>query len=217
MLERQRLPIGQQARDLFDRAMGQVEAHQVHWMRVVRRPREGSIGKTVPHRFLQPWCPPPCCGRDAKLVLKPWIAIEGCRVTGSVSRPSAATPAEVMRARAETEVDLPASLVALWSVRNGLLAESGVAVYSAGDIGERNATYEVAECAPGFLLVGDDSGGRGFLLRTDDADSAVFSSGLGDLDPADFHVVSEDFASWVESLGPAPCRDVVNGPLAAPS
>ncbi|MFC8431897.1 hypothetical protein [Streptomyces sp. NPDC057253] len=77
-------------------------------------------------------------------------------------------------------------------------------MYSAGDIGERNATYEVVRYAPGFLLVGDDGGGRGFLLRADDPDSAVFSSGLGDLEPADFDVVSADFASWIESLRPAP-------------
>ncbi|MEU1725129.1 hypothetical protein [Nonomuraea sp. NPDC005692] len=73
-----------------------------------------------------------------------------------------------------------------------------------GDIGERNATYEVAKYAPGFLLVGDDSGGRGFLLRADDPGSAVFSSGLGDLEPAYFDVVAAGFASWIESLGPVP-------------
>ncbi|MGW5687132.1 hypothetical protein [Nonomuraea sp. NPDC003754] len=125
-------------------------------------------------------------------------------MAGSVSRLAAATPDDVMRARAETAMSLPAPLVALWSVRDGLHTESGAAVYSAGDIGERNATYEVAQYAPGFLLVGDDSGGRGFLLRADDPDSAVFSSGLCDLEPADFDVVSADFASWIESLGPAP-------------
>ncbi|MFJ9517869.1 hypothetical protein ACIRPK_06320 [Kitasatospora sp. NPDC101801] len=58
--------------------------------------------------------------------------------------------------------------------------------------------------APGFVLIGDDSGGRGFLLRADGPGpgSAVFSSDLGDLDPADFDVESTDFASWIESLGP---------------
>ncbi|MCX4744230.1 hypothetical protein OG455_01650 [Kitasatospora sp. NBC_01287] len=127
-------------------------------------------------------------------------------MTGSVSRPTAATPGDVVRARAETAMSLPASLLALWSVRDGLLAASGIAVYSAGCIGERNATYEVAQYAPGFLLVGDDSGGRGFLLRAGDPDSAVFSSDLGDLDPADFDVVFADFASWIESLGPDPVR-----------
>ncbi|MEU0409712.1 hypothetical protein ABZ307_18085 [Streptomyces griseorubiginosus] len=97
-------------------------------------------------------------------------------------------------------MSLPAALEELWSVRNGLLTESGVAVYSTTDIGERNATYEVALYAPGFLLVGDDSGGRGFLLRVGDPDSAVFSSGLGDLEPADFDAVSTDFASWIATL-----------------
>lgn len=124
-------------------------------------------------------------------------------MAGSVSR-AAATPADVMRARAETKMGLPAPLVGLWSVSDGLLTESGVCVYSAGCIGERNATYEVAQYAPGFVLIGDDSGGRGFLLRADDLDSAVFSSGLGDLDPADFEVVSADFESWIESLCPGP-------------
>ncbi|MEW1841585.1 hypothetical protein AB0392_26905 [Nonomuraea angiospora] len=125
-------------------------------------------------------------------------------MAGSVSRPAAATPDDVMRARAETAMSLPAPLVALWRVRDGLLTGSGVTVYSAGDIGERNATYEVAQYAPGFLLVGDDSGGRGFLLRADDPDSPVFSSGLGDLEPAGFDVVSADFTSWIESFDPAP-------------
>ncbi|MCG6494150.1 hypothetical protein [Kitasatospora sp. A2-31] len=131
---------------------------------------------------------------------------EGCTVVGSVPGPTAATPGDVVRARAETAMSLPAPLVALWSVRDGLLTGSGVAVYPAGCIGERNATYEVAQYAPGFLLIGDDSGGRGFLLRADDPDSAVFSSDLGDLDPADFDVVSADFASWIESLGPDAVR-----------
>ncbi|WP_046731449.1 hypothetical protein [Streptomyces humi] len=101
-------------------------------------------------------------------------------------------------------MSLPSALVTLWRVRDGLLTESGVAVYSARDIGERNATYEIARYAPGYVLVGDDSGGRGFLLRADDPDSAVFSSGLGDLNPADFAVVSPDFVSWLASLGPTP-------------
>lgn len=127
-------------------------------------------------------------------------------MTGSGSAPGgqpAATPADVTRARAETAMSVPAPLAALWSVRDDLLTEAGVAVYSSTTIGERNATYEVAQYAPGFLLVGDDSGGRGFLLRADDPDSAVFSSGLGDLEPADFDVEGADFASWIASLGVA--------------
>jgi hypothetical protein len=106
----------------------------------------------------------------------------------------------VARARAKVGAELPAALVALWDERDGLLTASGVTVYPASDIGERNAAYEVALYTPGFI--GDDSGGRGFLLRAGDADSTVFSSDLGDLGPADFDVESADLASWIATLGP---------------
>ncbi|MET9083056.1 SMI1/KNR4 family protein [Streptomyces sp. NPDC004237] len=128
-------------------------------------------------------------------------------MTESVPGSTAATSADVARARAEIALSLPAPLVALWNVTDGLMTDAGVTVYSAGCIGERNSTYEVAQYAPGFILVGDDSGGRGFLLRADDPGSVVFASDLGDLGPEDFEVESVDFASWIESLCSAPlCR-----------
>ncbi|MFJ9693991.1 SMI1/KNR4 family protein [Kitasatospora sp. NPDC101183] len=125
-------------------------------------------------------------------------------MTESVSGSTAATSADVARARAEIALGLPAPLVALWKVTDGLMTDAGVTVYSAGCIGERNASYEVEQYAPGFILIGDDSGGRGFLVRADRPGSAVFSSDLGDLGPEDFEVESADFASWIESLCPAP-------------
>lgn len=123
-------------------------------------------------------------------------------MTDALPRPTAATPAAVARARAELEPSVPAPLLTLWQLTDGLLTSAGVAVYAAGCIGERNATYEVAQYAPGFVLVGDDSGGRGFLLRADDPGSPVFSSSLGDLGPEDFHVESADFPSWIEAVRP---------------
>ncbi|MFJ2776860.1 hypothetical protein [Kitasatospora sp. NPDC087315] len=124
-------------------------------------------------------------------------------------RTVAAAPAGVARARAGIAQGLPAPLVAFWEVTDGLLTDAGTAVYAAGCIGERNTTYEVAQYAPGFVLVGDDSGGRGFLLRADDPGSPVFSSDLGDLDPADFEVEAPDFASWLEVV----CPGLAPGPL----
>ncbi|WEH13837.1 hypothetical protein [Streptomyces sp. VNUA24] len=121
-------------------------------------------------------------------------------MTESVPGPATVTAADAVRARTETALNVPAPLVALWNVTNGLMTDTGVTVYSAECIGERNTTYEVARYAPGFVLIGDDSGGRGFLLRHDVPDSAVFSSDLGDLDPADFAVESSDFTSWIGSL-----------------
>ncbi|MFE6055562.1 hypothetical protein ACFQ6N_32855 [Kitasatospora sp. NPDC056446] len=121
-------------------------------------------------------------------------------MTESGPEPAPAAPADVARARAEVPLPLPAPLLALWAVRDGLLTDSGTAVYPAGCLGERNATYEVALYAPGFVLVGDDSGGRGFLLRAGDPRSAVFSSDLGDLGPEGFEVESPDFASWIDRI-----------------
>ncbi|MER7708468.1 hypothetical protein ABTX81_36980 [Kitasatospora sp. NPDC097605] len=123
-------------------------------------------------------------------------------MTESVPASMAASPADLARARAELEPAPPAPLLALWEVTDGLATGAGVTVYSAGCIGERNTTYEVAQYAPGHVLIGDDSGGRGFLLRADDPGSAVYSSDLGDLGPEDFEVESADFASWIASLHP---------------
>ncbi|MEY9857081.1 hypothetical protein ABH935_002689 [Catenulispora sp. GAS73] len=123
-------------------------------------------------------------------------------MTEAVPGSTAATSADVERAWAEIGLHLPDPLVALWKVTDGLITDAGVTVYSAGCIGERNTTFEVAQYAPGFVLIGDDSGGRGFLLHADDPCSAVFSSDLGDLGPEDFEVESVDFASWIESLCP---------------
>ncbi|MEU1514832.1 hypothetical protein ABZ490_22155 [Streptomyces sp. NPDC005811] len=125
-------------------------------------------------------------------------------MTESVPGSTATASADVARARAEIALSLPAPLVALWNVTDGLMTDAGVTVYSARCIGERNATYEVAQYAPGFLLIGDDSGGRGFLLRADGPGSAVFASDLGDLGPEDFEVESVDFVSWIESLCSTP-------------
>ncbi|NEB00987.1 SMI1/KNR4 family protein [Streptomyces sp. SID13726] len=122
-------------------------------------------------------------------------------MTEAVSGSTAATSADVARARAEIALSLPTPLVELWEVTDGLMTDAGVTVYAAECIGERNSTYEVAQYAPGFVLIGDNSGGRGFLLRADGSDSAVFSSDLGDLAPDDFEVEALDFASWIESLG----------------
>ncbi|WP_441246277.1 hypothetical protein [Kitasatospora sp. McL0602] len=97
---------------------------------------------------------------------------------------------------------LPPALLVLWRAGGGLLTASGVAVYGPEDLGERNTTYEVARYAPGFLLFGDDSGGRGFLLRAGDPHSPVYSSDFGDLDPDDFETEAPDFPTWFASLAP---------------
>lgn len=93
-----------------------------------------------------------------------------------------------------------AVLMVLGEMADDLVTDAGIVVYSAGNLVERNLTYEVADYAPGFVLIGDDSGGRGFLVRVNDPDSSVFSSDLGDLDPMDFEIEAADVLSWIGSF-----------------
>ena len=65
---------------------------------------------------------------------------------------------------------------------------------------ERNTTYEISIYCPEYLLVGDDSGGRGFLIRSESDDLAIYSSDLGDLGPEDFEQEATSLQDWISSL-----------------
>lgn len=57
------------------------------------------------------------------------------------------------------------SVAELWRATPGLHLPDGTAVYGPHSLAERNTTFEVAHYAPGWVLVGDDGGGRGLLMR----------------------------------------------------
>lgn len=105
-----------------------------------------------------------------------------------------------MRAHESLPGGLNAQLVALFETCDGFLTNAGISVYEAANVVERNETFEVAEYAPGFVLFGDDSGGRGFLLHAATPDSPVYVSDLGDLDPAGFEVAGGDLEAWIAGL-----------------
>ncbi|WP_246797612.1 hypothetical protein [Burkholderia perseverans] len=71
-------------------------------------------------------------------------------------------------------------------------------VLASYDLSERNETYEVGRYCVGYLLIGDDGGGRGFLIDLNDERSCVFGSGFGDLEPEDFVVVAGSLQEWVD-------------------
>lgn len=95
---------------------------------------------------------------------------------------------------------LPAAVAQFYQRRDGMLTPDGVAIYPVADLAERNQTFEIADFCPGYLLVGDDSGGRGFLIRLDTADPPVLSSDLGDLEPAGLREEGPRFSEWVAGL-----------------
>jgi hypothetical protein len=105
------------------------------------------------------------------------------------------------RAREEALLaQVPAELRRFYSASDGFVTPLGVSIYGLADLAERNDTYEIPEYCAGFLLIGDDSGGIGFLVALCSEDTPVFSSDLGDLDPAGFVRQDESLADWLARL-----------------
>ncbi|WP_454300814.1 DUF4303 domain-containing protein [Salana multivorans] len=107
-------------------------------------------------------------------------------------------------------VEAPAPVLAeLWRTAPGLLLDDGTRIYGPEEITERNETYQVAEYAPGWALVGDDSGGDGYLVRrtgpafdpvTGRLGAEVYRLGLGALTedvPSLGEVVTDDLIGWL--------------------
>jgi hypothetical protein len=68
----------------------------------------------------------------------------------SIARP--ATAAQIETLAASLGLELPEEYRALLTEANGVYADL-VQIYPAEDVPERNATYRVAEYAPGWLLI----------------------------------------------------------------
>jgi len=82
----------------------------------------------------------------------------------------------------------------------------GLLLYGADAIVERNNTFGVQEYLPRFVLIGDDSGGRGFLVK--DAllsDARVYFSDLGCLfEEEQLAELAASFECWREDGLPLP-------------
>ncbi|MCE7989392.1 MAG: SMI1/KNR4 family protein [Caldilinea sp. CFX5] len=70
-------------------------------------------------------------------------------------------------------------------------------LYATDEIEERNLTYEVKDYLTGWLLIGDDGGGRGILLDCEETPGAVYLVGLGALFREDARCLAATFDEWV--------------------
>jgi hypothetical protein len=76
------------------------------------------------------------------------------------------TPAPTAVERRPTGLRAPNPVLdEFWRYSRGLMLDDGTHVYADDEIVERNETFQVAEYAPDWALIGDDSGGRGYLMR----------------------------------------------------
>jgi hypothetical protein len=74
-----------------------------------------------------------------------------------------------------------------------------VALYLPDEIIERNEIYETKIYAPGYINIGDDSGGFAFLLKLGENDPSVYVVGHGSMDPNFMEFVFESFSEWIKS------------------
>jgi SMI1 / KNR4 family (SUKH-1) len=86
----------------------------------------------------------------------------------------------------------------------GRISNGPVFIYSAEDVIERNETFETREYCPGYITIGDDSGGRAIVIDLSDQRCRVFMVDHGSMNPEDFALVSTDLSAWVEAGCPLP-------------
>jgi SMI1 / KNR4 family (SUKH-1) len=72
-----------------------------------------------------------------------------------------------------------------------------VRFYSVDELIERNECYETLEFCPGFLVIGDDSGGRAVMMSQGAIPPTVFLVDHGSMNPEDFERVSDSLLDWV--------------------
>jgi hypothetical protein len=106
-----------------------------------------------------------------------------------------ATAAQIDALAAAVGLELPEQYRALLAEANGVSANL-VQIYAAGDVPERNATYEVAEYAPGYLVVGTVNDFP-VLLRAGPT-SPVYENDWGAMTPDCMDELAPSLAEWIE-------------------
>ena len=80
------------------------------------------------------------------------------------------------------------------SVSGNQLVNSFVLIYSLEEIIERNETFEVKEFCPGYLAIGDDSGGSAIVLCLETGNIGIVDH--GSMMPGDIHSLADCFQEW---------------------
>lgn len=92
---------------------------------------------------------------------------------------------------------LPKSYLHLLTLADGMALASGVILYRSAELLERNRTFELETYLPGYVAIGDDSGGKLFLLRSRE-NSPVLRVGAGALGSVEPDVVADSLESWID-------------------
>jgi hypothetical protein len=71
-------------------------------------------------------------------------------------------------------------------------------IYSADDVVERNETFETKEYCPGYIAIGDDSGGSAIITNLGVKEGPVFLVGHGSMSLDDFVQLASDLQTWLK-------------------
>lgn len=96
--------------------------------------------------------------------------------------------------------ELPQCYLKLVEIVNGFVERSGIKIYSINEIKERNETFEVNKYLPGYVAIGDDSGGNLLLMKACFSAKNVYISDCGSLfldESTD--LITSDFMDWIEN------------------
>lgn len=87
-----------------------------------------------------------------------------------------------------------------------------VTLYGHEEIEERDETHEVAEFAPDYICIGNDSGDYEFLLKRDGGET-VYMEDPGRFNQPTFQIVHPSFTHWIDSGCPLPAEPECPIPL----
>jgi hypothetical protein len=99
---------------------------------------------------------------------------------------------------------LPSTIIDVLAQQQGIPRDDGLLLYGLDDVEERNATFEVADYLPGYLLIGDDSGGRGILVALTSTAHPVYACGLGAMNEEDVVPLADSLQAWAQEGCPLP-------------
>ena len=111
-----------------------------------------------------------------------------------------ASASEIRAACDELGLAHQAWLSGFWAQRNGAMLNDRVLIYATDLIAERNQTYEIGSSFPGYVSIGDDSGGR-LILMPASGDTRFHFIDAGDpfIDDAEVFASIEALVAYVDT------------------
>ncbi|EPR11641.1 SMI1/KNR4 family protein [Ruminiclostridium papyrosolvens] len=107
---------------------------------------------------------------------------------------------EINSVEVELGVFLPKVYRQLLSITNGFINGQGIGLYGTDELVERNQTWEVDKYARGYVAIGDNSGGKVFLMEADRASKEVIAVDSGYMNPKDEpEVITNDLSEWIST------------------